>query len=56
MSEKALPRAVNQIQEKLGIKQWTPHDLRRVFAMQLGKKLDADPVLIEKCLGQKCLK
>ena len=44
---------MNRIQERLGIEQWTPHDLRRTFATQLGESLQIDPVVVEKCLGHK---
>jgi integrase len=53
LSDKALPKAVRRLQDRLGIPQWTPHDLRRTFATQLGETLDIDPVVIEKCLGHK---
>lgn len=53
LTDKALPRAVNRIQERVGIPQWTAHDLRRTFATQLGEALHIDPVVIEKCLGHK---
>ncbi len=53
LTDKAFPKAVNRIQERLGIPQWTPHDLRRTFATQLGEALNIDPVVIEKCLGHK---
>jgi integrase len=53
LTDKALPRAVNRIQDRIGIPQWTPHDLRRTFATQLGEALHIDPVVIEKCLGHK---
>lgn len=53
LTSKALPRAINRIQERLGIAQWTAHDLRRTFATQLGEALHVDPVVIEKCLGHK---
>ncbi|EHL32123.1 tyrosine-type recombinase/integrase [Legionella drancourtii] len=53
LSDKAIPKAVNRIQERLNIPQWTPHDLRRTFATQLGETLNIDPVVIEKCLGHK---
>ncbi|MGL6028783.1 MAG: tyrosine-type recombinase/integrase, partial [Legionella sp.] len=53
LSEKAIAKAVNRIQERVGIPQWTPHDLRRTFATQLGETLQVDPVVIEKCLGHK---
>ncbi|HRD70383.1 MAG TPA: tyrosine-type recombinase/integrase [Legionella sp.] len=53
LSDKALPKAVIRLQERLGIPQWTPHDLRRTFATQLGETLHIDPVVIEKCLGHK---
>ncbi|KTD64275.1 phage-related integrase [Legionella spiritensis] len=51
--DKAMPRAVIRIQERVGIPQWTAHDLRRTFATQLGETLNVDPVVIEKCLGHK---
>ena len=38
----------------LGLLSWTPHDLRRTFAAQLGEILYIDRVVIEKCLGIKC--
>ncbi|OGV36462.1 MAG: integrase [Legionellales bacterium RIFCSPHIGHO2_12_FULL_35_11] len=53
LTDKALPKAVIRIQERLNIPQWTPHDLRRTFATQLGETLHIDPVVIEKCLGHK---
>jgi len=53
LSDKSLPKAVRRIQDRLEIPQWTPHDLRRTFATQLGEMLHIDPVVIEKCLGHK---
>ncbi len=53
ITDKAIPRAVKRIQQRLGIPQWTAHDLRRTFATQLGETLNIDPVVIEKCLGHK---
>ncbi|VEG91670.1 tyrosine-type recombinase/integrase [Legionella spiritensis] len=53
MTENAIPRAIKRIQERLGIPDWTAHDLRRTFATQLGETLQVDPVVIEKCLGHK---
>lgn len=53
LDEHALPRAIRRIQERVGIPQWTAHDLRRTFATQLGETLNVDPVVIEKCLGHK---
>lgn len=53
ISDKALPKAIIRIQDRVGIPQWTPHDLRRTFATQLGEALEIDPVIIEKCLGHK---
>lgn len=53
LSENALSRAINRIQERVGIPHWTAHDLRRTFATQLGETLRIDPVVIEKCLGHK---
>lgn len=53
LSPKALSRAINRIQERLGIPHWTAHDLRRSFCTQLGETLHVDPVVIEKCLGHK---
>lgn len=53
LTDKALPKAVARIQDRVGIPQWTPHDLRRTFATQLGEILHIDPVVIEKCLGHK---
>jgi integrase len=40
-------------QQRVGIPNWTAHDLRRTFATQLGEALRIDPVVIEKCLGHK---
>ena len=53
LTDKSLPKAVKRIQDRVGIPQWTPHDLRRTFATQLGEALHIDPVVIEKCLGHK---
>jgi integrase len=53
LSPKALSRAINRIQERVGVPHWTAHDLRRSFCTQLGETLDIDPVVIEKCLGHK---
>lgn len=53
LTEKAIPRAINRIQNRLSIPKWTTHDLRRTFATQLGESLQVDPVVIEKCLGHK---
>ena len=53
ISPKALSRAINRIQERVGIPHWTAHDLRRSFCTQLGETLHVDPVVIEKCLGHK---
>jgi integrase len=53
LSENALARAINRIQERVGISRWTAHDGRRTFATQLGEALRIDPVVIEKCLGHK---
>ncbi|HAT8173103.1 TPA: tyrosine-type recombinase/integrase, partial [Legionella pneumophila] len=53
LAENALPRAIKRIQDRLGIPEWTAHDLRRTFATQLGETLQVDPVVIEKCLGHK---
>jgi integrase len=53
MSKDALPRAIKRIQPRVGIPEWTAHDLRRTFATQLGESLNVDPVVIEKCLGHK---
>jgi integrase len=56
ISLKALSRAINRIQERVGIPHWTAHDLRRSFCTQLGETLHIDPVVIEKCLGHKMAK
>jgi integrase len=53
LTEKALPKAINRIQERVEIPHWTAHDLRRTFATQMGEALNIDPVVIEKCLGHK---
>lgn len=53
LSPKALSRAINRIQERVGIPHWTAHDLRRSFCTQLVETLHIDPVVIEKCLGHK---
>jgi integrase len=53
LDESALPRAIKRIQDRVGITEWTAHDLRRTFATQLGETLNIDPVVIEKCLGHK---
>jgi integrase len=53
LDENSLPRAIRRIQDKVGIPEWTAHDLRRTFATQLGETLNVDPVVIEKCLGHK---
>ena len=53
ISLKALSRAINRIQERVGFPHWTAHDLRRSFCTQLGETLLVDPVVIEKCLGHK---
>jgi integrase/GNAT superfamily N-acetyltransferase len=53
LDENALPRAIRRIQTRIGIPEWTAHDLRRTFATQLGETLNVDPVVIEKCLGHK---
>jgi integrase len=53
LSDRALPKAVMRLQERIGIDKWTTHDLRRTFATQLGETLRIDPIVIEKCLGHK---
>lgn len=53
LDENALPRAIRRIQNRVGIPEWTAHDLRRTFATQLGETFHIDPVVIEKCLGHK---
>lgn len=53
LSDNAIPRAVKRIQQRVGIPEWTSHDLRRTFATQLGETLNIDPIVIEKCLGHK---
>ena len=53
LTEKALPKAIYRIQDRVEIPHWTAHDLRRTFATQLGEALNIDPVVIEKCLGHK---
>src|SRR3990167_1483733 len=53
LSDRALPKAVKRMQDRVGIPHWTAHDLRRTFATQLGHTLQVDPVVIEKCLGHK---
>jgi integrase len=49
----ALPRAINRIQQRIGIAHWTIHDARRSFATHLGETLRVEPIVIEKCLGHK---
>lgn len=53
LADKSIAKAIQRIQERVGIAQWTTHDLRRSFATQLGETLRIDPVVIEKCLGHK---
>lgn len=53
LDKNAFPRAIRRIQDKVGIPEWTTHDLRRTFATQLGERLNVDPIVIEKCLGHK---
>lgn len=53
LSDRALPKAVKRMQDRVGMPHWTAHDLRRTFATQLGQTLQVDPVVIEKCLGHK---
>ena len=53
---KALSRAINRIQERVGISHWTAHDLRRSFCTQLSETLHIEPMVIEKCLGHKMQK
>jgi integrase len=53
MTENAIPRAIKRIQERLGIPDWTAHDLRRTLAIQLGETLHVDPVVIEQMFGHK---
>lgn len=53
LDQNALPRAIKRIQKRVGIPEWTAHDLRRTFATQLGETFNIDPVVIEKCLGHK---
>ncbi|ASQ47453.1 tyrosine-type recombinase/integrase [Legionella clemsonensis] len=56
LTENALPRAIKRIQERVGILDWTAHDLRRTLLPSLEKSLHVDPVVIEKCLGHKMSK
>lgn len=53
LGDKSISKAIQRIQKRVGIPQWTAHDLRRTFATQLGEILRVDPVVIEKCLGHK---
>ncbi|APF04201.1 TPA: tyrosine-type recombinase/integrase [Legionella pneumophila] len=53
LGDKSISKAIQRIQKRVGIPQWTAHDLRRTFATQLGETLRIDPVVIEKCLGHK---
>lgn len=53
IAEQALPRAVNRIQERIGIPKWTPHDCRRTFSTHLSETLRVDAVVIEKLLSHK---
>ncbi|AWN73445.1 site-specific integrase [Legionella anisa] len=53
LADKSISKAIQRIQNRVGIPQWTAHDLRRTFATQLGQTLRIEPVVIEKCLGHK---
>ena len=53
IGDKSIAKAIQRIQDRIGIPEWTAHDLRRTFATQLGETLHIDPVVIEKCLGHK---
>jgi len=53
LSDKALSRVVKRSQERVGIEQWTLHDLRRTFASRMSDTMNFDFLLIEKMLGHK---
>jgi integrase len=51
-TDKAICRAVDRMQDKIGIPYWTAHDLRRTFSTQLSA-MGIAPHIVEKCLGHK---
>lgn len=51
-TDKAICRAVNRMQDKIGLPYWTAHDLRRTFSTQLSA-MGIAPHIVEKCLGHK---
>jgi integrase len=51
-TDKAICRAVDRMQDKIGIPYWTAHDLRRTFSTQLSA-MGVAPHIVEKCLGHK---
>jgi len=51
-TDKAICRAVDRMQDKIGIPYWTAHDLRRTFSTLLSD-MGTAPHIVEKCLGHK---
>jgi integrase len=51
-TDKAICRAVDRMQDKIGIPYWTAHDLRRTFSTQVSA-MGVAPHIVEKCLGHK---
>lgn len=51
-TDQAICRAVDRMQDKIGIPYWTAHDLRRTFSTQLSA-MGVAPHIVEKCLGHK---
>ncbi|STY24691.1 integrase [Legionella taurinensis] len=54
IDRKCFTRAIKRIQERVGISEWTAHDLRRTFANQLGEALQIDPVVMRNVWDIKC--
>lgn len=52
-TDKAISKAADRLQERIGIEKWTAHDLRRTFSTQLSQHLKIQPHIVEKCLGHK---
>lgn len=51
-TDKAICRAVDRMQDKIGLPYWTAHDLRRTFSTQVSA-IGIAPHIVEKCLGHK---